>query len=200
MAIKSSITLLRHANALPARDDSPSADLCRSLSPKGLRQTDRRRVLLGERPYGLAISSPATRAYETAQNVAAIEPTAVTIFPSLYWLNDGKAFKEAVELMFDELQYKPLAEYRKHRLGYMLDDQARQAWMRMQSLNLRGKKTLLVGHAILANALGCQMVGTLTKEWAYLSETAFDECSGVTIHWEDSEVVKVDRHEGMNVE
>jgi phosphohistidine phosphatase len=80
------LLLLRHAKAVPA--EAPLADIARPLAPRG--ETDARRIAdrLGQhyRPT-LIVASPATRAQQTAQIVAAAlhyPPQAVALERRLY--------------------------------------------------------------------------------------------------------------------
>ena len=61
------ITALRSANALPANGPGIVAEKYRSLSPDGLEMIKHLRTFLGNCKYDLVISSPATRAIETAR-------------------------------------------------------------------------------------------------------------------------------------
>ncbi|HYF10565.1 MAG TPA: histidine phosphatase family protein [Candidatus Paceibacterota bacterium] len=79
------VTILRHANAVEAADDSYEADKARDLSRLGRAQADERRERLRNPTYDLVLSSPAIRARKTAERVAKVTGSDVVLLPELYW-------------------------------------------------------------------------------------------------------------------
>ncbi len=168
--------------------------MARALSGKGQGQAELRRKILGNPKFDLILSSPAARAVQTALIVSDQPESTVQKMHQLCW-TEGSDFAKAIDAMFRELGYKPLADYRKHPQGHLLDEQAGETWTLFQAFPFSGKSALITGHAVMSNALACQAIGGYDpSEWRYLSETSFGECEGVTLEFRTGEFVGMDVH------
>jgi phosphohistidine phosphatase SixA len=201
-----SITFLRHANARPATDALETSDQARPLSPKGIDQAATRREALGNRNYSLVLCSPTIRTIHTSEIVSG-NPRQRTFVSELLPYQGEK-----MDALFAKLAYAPLSTYRKED-GGLVDEVARQAHVaivrciksrtKIESVpDYKDYRVLVVGHAVVLNALGCaflhkegrQGAGSLQLQ-GELAELALGEACGFTLVFDGDNIQAREIHQ-----
>ena len=164
---------IRHGKS--AKVQPPASDLKRSLNEEGQQQAERRGAKLGSIHFNLVLSSPAIRAVETAGIIGA--GPAVSALPQLYIPDneDGKF----LDALFERLGYATLREYEENGAAAPLQRSALATIRAIQMCLMmvaRRENILVVGHAILLNAIGVCLQGRTGKE--ALHDFLMKECEG----------------------
>lgn len=147
MRTRTRTTWLRHGKSLKA-----PKDLDRVLCQEGEIQAQQRRIKLGSPKFDLAIASHASRAVATGELVS--DQTEVLTLVELY-TPSGKDGEE-LDALFAKLGYASLEEYKKAGGWPLLERYARIAIAAVKDASTKrnAKNVLVVGHAVLLNAIG----------------------------------------------
>ena len=201
-----SITFLRHANALPAQDARETSDQARPLSPKGIDQAATRHEALGNPEYNLVLCSPTIRAIQTAEIVSGNPRQRELVSELLPY--QGKE----MDALFTKLGYAPLSDYRKED-GGLVDEIAQKAHVAIaQCIKGRMKiegvpyyqdyRVLVVGHAVVLNAIGCAFLHRKGRPQAgllqlqeELAELALGEACGFTLVFDGDNIQAREIHQ-----
>lgn len=166
------VTLIRHGNTSKAAND-----LDRQLTEAGVKQAmDRRKTF--SREFDLVLSSTAVRARDTAAIIANVEATKVLTLEELYLPKDP-GDKKAIDDMFAKLLYAPLRAYRDADVtGALFRYGENGAKIIRDAIeNAGADNVLIVGHAVLLNAIVAYVVG----ETDLVLDTSLGEAEGFQI-------------------
>lgn len=154
------ITFVRHGNTNKAEND-----LDRRLTEIGVQQARERRQALLNPKFDLVLSSIAPRARDTAAIIAGIDMSSVITLEALYLPKDP-CDKKAIDDMFDSFGYAPLRAYRNADVTNALVRYGKNgAAAIFYAISAKIEKDvsidniLVVGHAVLLNAIVAHMVG-----------------------------------------
>jgi broad specificity phosphatase PhoE len=179
------ITLLRHGRP----DKSPPNNRLWCLSEDGHRQSQERRIMLGNPKFDLIVHSELLRTRETARDVAGLDESATAIaIPDLYY-RDEDPRGQALEQAFVKLGHAPLHEYYKMAQAELesLAQDAQHAILkeidRRNAINV-----LVVGHGMLLQSICI----AFTRENEPFMSQVLGECEGYRLTFEDGRVTSVE--------
>lgn len=166
-------TLIRHGRAGKADRDED-----RMLTKKGREQANKRAAKLGDSQFDVIISSSASRAMETASCFSNAKQEIIPL-DELYFPSDEED-NIALENMFDELECATLRTYLDNdKTGVMMRyAQAMADAVKSRVLGNENKNVLIVGHAVLLNALAY----ILSRADKNILDYNLDECEGIYIN------------------
>lgn len=191
MKRKLSIVGVRHANTNKKTEGQDDAE--RQLTEKGFEQAARMRVLLKNMQFDRAIVSSVLR---TRQTFAAITNPAqikesIHFLPEFYLPLDPED-NRLLDIMFAELAYAPLAEYRKHEHASALDRYAEAALDALERFvpddanDQQEVKILIVGHAVCLPAILARSLENFVPTSAItdtIINTSLGECEAFVCEW-----------------
>jgi phosphohistidine phosphatase SixA len=177
------ITFLRHGNTGAANDDME-----RLLTKEGFKQAGERQFKMNFPEFDLILSSPAIRAKHTAAIVGGVHTSDVVEVKALYPASYNEDDQKELEELFTTLGYAPLRTYREMD---QIDAITRYAILaRIKILhkieNFRAKNILIVGHAIMINAIIAELNGEDTN---LLLDTVLGEVEGFRVSIQGEDVV-----------
>ena len=173
------ITFIRHGKAVKASPDQ--SDLDRVLGEVGQQQASDRGLKLGWPTYDLVLSSPASRAIDTAAIVAGVPPDHVLDVDVLYPdpVNDPMGVE--IDKFFNdpELGYAPVSKYLA-KGGKVVVEHGALAWMTLQAMIHATDKTniLIGGHAVVLQAVGMAACIDYHVGYEILNDLNLGECEG----------------------
>jgi broad specificity phosphatase PhoE len=170
------ITFIRHGKTGKA-----DTDIDRQLTQQGFDQAAERRDALN-RQFGLVMSSVAPRAVDTAVVIGeCMDALEVLLLESLYLPTDS-ADRAAVEAMSGQLGYAPLRAYRAADTEGVLKRYGENAAADIAAVlrSQLAEEVLVVGHAVLLNAVAAAVIGTDTDT---LLDAELGECEGIELDY-----------------
>ncbi len=143
------LVLARHGKAPKTSPDQQDED--RTLSELGIAQAKKLRAKLEGMTFDTVLSSPLVRARDTVA-IAIENKNSIVLIDELTCPTDGI---HPVDTMFNELGYRPLQDYFDHQHGDHLKAWGITALEKVLDTieGKPGQKVLIVGHAVLQNAL-----------------------------------------------
>jgi phosphohistidine phosphatase SixA len=170
------ITFLRHGNT-----DTATNDMERLLTEKGFKQAGERQFKMNFPKFDLILSSPAIRAKHTAAIVGGVYTSDVVEVKALYPTSDNECDQKRLAELFTTLGYAPLRTYRKMDKTRAIIRYSTMARVKIlhEIKKLRAKNILVVGHAIMTNAIIAELNGGDTD---LLLDTVLGEVEGFKIN------------------
>ncbi|MDO8518463.1 MAG: histidine phosphatase family protein [bacterium] len=179
---------LRHARALAGPDD-----ILRPLGALGVEQARKRRQTLGAPTFDIIAASPAVRTVSTAALVSETLESSVIKFDALYSDTTSEQGK-VLDALFEKLLYAPCSAYYAQQGGEVVREHGIAAWAVVYNLliHVHIRSMLVVGHAVLIQAMGQAICAGKTEMVERLGELNLGECEGyeLTLN-DDTEVTEL---------
>ena len=183
------IIFVRHGKAVAAAEGQKDID--RLLGEVGIGQAKARAEKLAGVKFDLVLSSPAPRAHKTGVLVTGKPENEIVVVDALYPAPDDGDIGTQLDVLFNLLGYKPVADYLAAKDGDVLMDWAYDAHVMcdvaISQSNRDPEVVGVFGHAVCLPALGmvfCEGNSALVKA---IEKMNLGECEGFAISFNENE-------------
>jgi hypothetical protein len=189
------IYFIRHGKAVKTAEGMK--DVERPLTEVGIQQAKARHEKLSGVTFDLVLSSPASRAQDTAQFVTRKNRTGLVVIESLYPDPLDGGIGTTLEVAFNRLGHAPVRKYLADEEGKQIMLLARDAWDDCDvQMHVASKDdpdvTGIFGHEVCLQALGMVLCETDEHLVAELADLEIGECEGFLVNLDGDLTVSIE--------